>query len=482
MNITVKNLSVTQSSSSCNTSENIDGELLSNESSSHHSFKHYSLTKDNVFLVDTCDGICRVKSVAEKYSYCLIEDYNKLKEIAPFAKSLQKRKILILTNPKMHSQPKITEEVKAICKKSFYDDSGNLINQTFEAESISPEKMADNGMMFVGDQTCDRITCYHANPQDNNHKFIRWDNDDIPMNEHLKHLGYYACLPPMTHDTQCKLVDSNGAIINEGFTSYQLIVHTLGEEKTFPVHHCNDSTIIKTNEKTLTTISSQQLSDEIREIKIEKLRKLLESNELSKEERSIKTIEAIKLIHFDQVTLQWSKTKSEFLNEINQFISAHQSHIELVNLSIKIHEDLEKLQTQKFIDGIVGLTAQSCLINYMGKQLKEILPTEVADSAIDAMRQKLAETCRKQFIATKDKQPNQLTSDDKGLTLEHEIDKAEKSDNSELTKTLRSLQGKLDQLLTDLSEVNSCIVKFADLLTTQDKAEDYTRVEDEVDG
>ena len=110
--------------------------------------------KDRVLLVDNCWGGGFLKIVSDDCQYVMPDTDHQWQVVKPILGQLARRKVLVMTEFNLLA---IIEK----CRKSFYSPSdGTLINNTFNGDSLPPEKMAEAGLVFAGDASKFTITCY----------------------------------------------------------------------------------------------------------------------------------------------------------------------------------------------------------------------------------------------------------------------------------------------------------------------------------
>ena len=135
---------------------------------------------DRIILVDTCWG-GGLKIVSDDCQFVMPTNNDEWEVVKPILKELAERRVLVLSE--VSYNPPDLSVIKEECRKSFYSPSdGALINRKFEWDNLTPEKMAEAGLMFVGDATNDATICY-CEPS---HERRRWRESDTPINQHLR--------------------------------------------------------------------------------------------------------------------------------------------------------------------------------------------------------------------------------------------------------------------------------------------------------
>ena len=139
---------------------------------------------DRVLLLDTCCG-GRLKAVNEDCQFFVPTNDDEWEAVVPILKELAERRVLVLSE--IVDEHKGLLDIKEECRKSFYMPSGRLINQKFEQENLTPEKMAEAGLRFAGDRSRDNTLCYF----DDGHQVRNWSPSDEPK---ARHFDQYRCL------------------------------------------------------------------------------------------------------------------------------------------------------------------------------------------------------------------------------------------------------------------------------------------------
>ncbi len=143
----------------CTSSSTVPGELVDISAELDHAV-HVSgrvvkdVPKDRVLLVDNCWGGGFLKIVSDDCQFVMPDNDHQWQVVKPIFEQLAQRKVLVLTE---FNLPAIKEK----CRQSFYSLSdGTLINNAFKEERLTPEKMAEAGLVFTGDASNVTITCF----------------------------------------------------------------------------------------------------------------------------------------------------------------------------------------------------------------------------------------------------------------------------------------------------------------------------------
>lgn len=155
---------------------------------------------NRVLLLDTCCG-GRLKAVYEDCQFFVPTNDDEWEAVKPILKELAERRVLVLSE--IDEQIDLLD-IKEQCRKSFYLQNGQLINKKFEQENLTPEKMAEAGLMFVGDRSRDNTSCYF----EAGHLFRDWGPSDEPKARHF--IRYrYLCVDDQNYKTSI-LSDADG--------------------------------------------------------------------------------------------------------------------------------------------------------------------------------------------------------------------------------------------------------------------------------
>ena len=140
---------------------------------------------DRVLLLDICCG-GRLKTLPDDCQFFIPTNDFEWGEVSPVFKELAERRVLVLSEISK-KYPNLLD-IKEECRKSFYlPTTGQLINKKFERDNLSPEKMAEAGLKFVGDQSRDRTMCRF----ERGHQIRGWTPADEPK---ARHLNEFRCL------------------------------------------------------------------------------------------------------------------------------------------------------------------------------------------------------------------------------------------------------------------------------------------------
>ena len=123
---------------------------------------------NRALLVDNCCGGSYLKIVSDDCQFVIPNNDDEWEVVSPILKELAQRGVFVLTE---FNIPTIKEQ----CRKSYYSSSdGTLINDVFETGRITPEKMAEQGLMFAGDDSNQITKCYF----DPTHQIRDWSYSD----------------------------------------------------------------------------------------------------------------------------------------------------------------------------------------------------------------------------------------------------------------------------------------------------------------
>ena len=142
---------------------------------------------DRVLLLDTC-WRGSLKIISDDCQFVMPTNGDEWQVVKPILKELAERRVFVLSESRYEYSDLRSLAIIEECRKSFYSPSdGGLINNTFERDNLSPEKMAEAGFMFAGGPEKDFTVCYF----DKGHKICFWDQSDDPK---ARHLAHYDCL------------------------------------------------------------------------------------------------------------------------------------------------------------------------------------------------------------------------------------------------------------------------------------------------
>ena len=160
---------------------------------------------DRVLLLDTCWG-GRLKMISDDCQFVMPGNDNEWELVKPILMELAERRVFILSEIS-YERPDFSE-IKKKCCRSFYSPlDGALINETFAQDNLSPEKMAEAGLMFVGDAKSDVTTCYLNRV----HKLRSWEMFEDPADRHDLHF-FYSCIDKAKYGIPV-LSDEDGQIV-----------------------------------------------------------------------------------------------------------------------------------------------------------------------------------------------------------------------------------------------------------------------------
>ena len=158
MNITIRLETIIQFQGRCSASSSLPGESVDISAELDHAIRVggrivKEVPKDRALLVDNCWGGGILKIVSDDCQFFIPDNDQQWQVVKPILELLARRKVFVLTELNL---PAIKEK----CRKSFYSSDGTLINNTFESENLAPEKMAEAGLVFAGDASNVKFTCY----------------------------------------------------------------------------------------------------------------------------------------------------------------------------------------------------------------------------------------------------------------------------------------------------------------------------------
>ena len=180
----------------------IPSELISKFGAFGHTVK--DMPSDQVLLVDT--RWARLRIVSDDCQFTMPANDNEWEVAKSFYKELAKRRVLVVSEAG-YKCPDLLG-IKAKCRKSFYSPiDGILINKKFESGDLTPEKMAEAGIKFVGDALSDTTECYF-HPS---HQISEWSETDRPISRHYEHYGC-LCIEKVKYKIPV-LSDAHGQII-----------------------------------------------------------------------------------------------------------------------------------------------------------------------------------------------------------------------------------------------------------------------------
>ena len=185
--------------SQCTSASHVPGEEIeiSSETSSNFSVNGRvvkGVPSDRVLLLDTCWG-GRLKIVSDDCQFVMPTNNDEWSVVKPILRKLAERRVLVVSEVN-YQCPDILAAIDE-CRKSFYSPSdGTLINKKFEWDNLTPEKMAEAGLMFVGDVSTDTTMCYF----NKKHLLYSWRESDTPRDLHL-----YRFNPLCIYDVKYKI-------------------------------------------------------------------------------------------------------------------------------------------------------------------------------------------------------------------------------------------------------------------------------------
>ena len=155
--------------------------------------------KDRALLVDNCWGGGILKILSDDCQFFVPDNDHQWQVVKPILELLARRKVQVLTEINF-------SVIKENCRKSFYSSDGTLINNTFERENLTPEKMAEAGFVFAGDASNVKIKCYF----DPEHKLGYYQFSD--KLSHPPFFMYCSCMKSMARKV-CVLSTEDGQIV-----------------------------------------------------------------------------------------------------------------------------------------------------------------------------------------------------------------------------------------------------------------------------
>ncbi|WP_257265597.1 baculoviral IAP repeat-containing protein [Endozoicomonas sp. ONNA2] len=217
---------------------------------------------DQILLVNTCLGYDHLKTISPDYSFFRPVNDDQLNDVKPYLNELIKRKIIVLTEVK---RPDI-QDIKEDCRKSFYTPEGELFNKKFNQRNLSPLRMGEAGLKFVGDKSHDWTQCC-VNP---NHILHLWEESDDPVAEHLRHCQR-SCIDDMKYKIPV-LSAIAGEEIKE--KAYHVLMADGPEERSGGF--CNSATVLSHPGAPLKIIASRDVFSVIDHAKLDKMKAFLE--------------------------------------------------------------------------------------------------------------------------------------------------------------------------------------------------------------
>ena len=141
--------------------------------------------ENRALLLDYCCDGSYLKIVSDDCQFVTPNNDDEWEVVKPILKELAQRGVFVLTEVNL---PAIKEK----CRKSYYSSSdGTLINEVFEVDRLTPEKMGEAGLMFVGDALQQITRCYF----DPTHQISGWC--DSEENDPFYHSPRCFCMEIM---------------------------------------------------------------------------------------------------------------------------------------------------------------------------------------------------------------------------------------------------------------------------------------------
>ena len=263
---------------------------------------------DRVLLLDTCwHG--RLKMVSDDCQFVMPGNDNEWEVVKPILMELAERRVFILSEIS-YERPDFSV-IKEKCRRSFYSPSdGALINETFAQDNLTPEKMAEAGLMFVGDSRSDVTTCYF----NREHKLRSWDRFEDPADRHDL-CFFYSCIDEAKYRIPV-LSDEDGQIV-------PVRAYKLSMESEYLRHTCDKGILITHSGAPIKTVLLSEVVSKVEAASLAVIDSALRETRAAGTSADLKYFELLQQLisftHFSGLLRDFECASNDFITELQRY-------------------------------------------------------------------------------------------------------------------------------------------------------------------
>ena len=306
------------------------------------------LPSDQVLLLDTRCAL--VKIISDDCQFAMPASNDEWEVVKPIFKELAERRWLILSEVSHKCYD--FSAVKAKCRKSFYSSTnGLLINNTFEWDRLTPDKMAGAGLKFVGDASNDTVACYF-NPK---HQMCNWGAFDKPVSRHVEAF-------------HCLCIEDK---------KYNIPIMSFADGQKFPVVYklhirdehfssvCDDAFLITHSAAPVKIAPWSDIMSKVDEIRIGKIEANLLDKKPTVKADDVEHFELLKqsitLTHFSELLRDYELVRHDFIGQLEKYKAVLHAPADLItadglleklsssSVLAEVGEAVNKLATLKLV-------------------------------------------------------------------------------------------------------------------------------------